>query len=476
MYANKLMAIPLYIAVFFIPVVFVGWPSISTVWSDPFGICLIIGFFIMLIFHFCGMKIYMPRSKQLKIFLLFIAYHIITGIINYYDLASDVFDSRLVLQKYIIYIFFLCIMFGVDIYIYNVLKIKKSMKILLLSKVLLVALFLELVYSLIQFMGIIGMPMMIDLVTNIGPAFGRGELGMRAYFLKLYGFTGEPSSLANFIIFTFPWLLIIFYNIKNKMTLKIMFICLLVVDMFVLFMTFSRTAYFGAVLSCLIGILLFKKELINFIKKDIKKIITASIIFFCAINCIVSYILVEWKAPVNLDEMINVTIASFINEDERKTNGSNITRVAGMYAAVNAAADKPLLGCGFGTLSLYQNKYYPNWAVASEEIVNGLTVVESKTHGFREMPTMVIARTLAEGGIIGMLIWIMMFLVIIIDCLKLNKKSVGIKSVYIRCVAWMAIISQILAINTSYIFSYIYVLLFPIYWSIRDDIYSEYEK
>ena len=462
------MFIPFYIAVFFAPISFADWPSISTVWTDPFGLFLLLGLIAMLILHLLGEKIYIPKCKNFSVCFLFIAYHTIAVGILYFNLASYVFDTRLALQKYFVYIVFLSVMILIDVYIYNVLK-RQTEGILLIAKILLISFILEMVYSIAQFMKIIGIPEMIEFVTNIGSYFGRGESGMQAYFLKLYGLTEEPSALANFIVFMLPWLLIIFYHVKKKHALKWSLIALIFLGLFVLIMTFSRTAYFAFILSVLIGCFIFKDELITSIKKEKNKLVIAMILLVVCANYLSNYIYNIWDAPINIEDMIDAVFSSFINSDERVSNSSNITRAAGMVAAINVFLDNPILGTGFGTLSLYQHEYYPSWAVNSIEVVEGMTIVTPESHLFREMPTTVIFRILAEGGIIAILIWTIMFMMIIIDCLKISKKVNKNQKIYIKCIAWMTIISQILAFNISYIFSYVYVLLFPIYWFIRDD-------
>ena len=150
--------------------------------------------------------------------------------------------------------------------------------------------------------------------------------------------------------------------------------------------------------------------------------------------------------------MVDQLLTSFLDPQERAASSSNITRTGGMMAGIKIFFDHPLLGTGFGTQSLYQAEYYPIWAKDSEEVVSGLSVVEPTTHRYREMPSVLLTRVLAEGGIIGFFIWLLMFAYIVYDCVYMWKHTPYHNDIlFFKSIAWMVCISQLLSFNINYI-------------------------
>ena len=440
----------------------------TTVLSNEFSVLLLIGTGLMILALLAGIHIYIPKNKQYQYFLSFFVYHVIACFFLMPSLISYVFDGRNAFSKSVLYLFFFLIMNCIMLYIYNMLRSDRHIykKI---SVILLAAFFIQMVYSSIQLLKMMGVPFAIDFITTTGPIFGRGIDSMKAYWLKLYGLTEEPSALANYIIFMMPWLLIAKSFIqKNNIFIKAIYLLLIALGMVILFFTFSRTAYFGALIAILIGALIFKSEIkYRLIHSKIKNICLI-VIISSAITFIPTYVSSVWEASINVDDMVDQLLTSFLDPQERAASSSNITRTGGMMAGIKIFFDHPLLGTGFGTQSLYQAEYYPIWAKDSEEVVSGLSVVEPTTHRYREMPSVLLTRVLAEGGIIGFFIWLLMFAYIVYDCVYMWKHTPYHNDIlFFKSIAWMVCISQLLSFNINYIFDPIFILLFPVYWDVH---------
>lgn len=466
MQTYTLLAIPFYIAMVLIPVELVGFPHFTTVFSSPDGIFLLLGTFLYAGFFLWNRHIPVPKSSSFRFLFAFVLYHLVAGVILFPELAAYSFGGRLALSKYILYMIFLFIMLGMELYIYYVLT-RRPHALRTLSHVLFITLAAELIYSFVQFLKMVGIPFAVDFMQWAGLIFGRGEESMLAYWLKLYGTTGEPSALANYLLFMIPWIVMEYILVRSSKVKRYIVMLVILLALFVYFFTFSRAAYFGGLISLAIGLLFFWRELFTAMRESFRKIVLGLFCLILVFSFLPSYISNSWDSQMSVEDMTDMVFSSFLDPDARSNSTSNITRTGGMVAAVNVFQEHPIIGSGFGTLPLRQIYYYPEWAKASEEVVDGMDVVPAETKAPREMPGSVLAKVLAEGGLIGMALWCFMFGSIICSCLRLARMTQKIESVLLRCVAWMCVIALVSGINANYIFLFSYILIFPVCWSVE---------
>lgn len=473
MTVNKISQKLFLIGIFFIAITIANFPmrSVMVVLSDEFSTCILLGMFVFLCQVIHRKKMLLPYNASFDLFLKFVIYCLLSGILLIPQMAARTYNHQLVLQKFVYYYIFLLIMCMMMIFIYNILhttpEIYKK-----ITHVFMFGLVLQLVYACIQFLKQIGNTQAINFIALTGPYFGRGIDSMSAYWLKLYGLTEEPSGLANYMVFIFPWLLFAFLQashsehhkrIKQGSCFLIFFVMI-----FVLFFTFSRTAMLSFFLMLFISALIFHSQIMHaFIRKKIQVFISV-VAVVSILSIIPSYISSIWDAPVSIDSMVEMTVNSIFSEEGRQSSDSNITRIGGMAASVRIWEDNPIIGCGFGTSRLYMAEYYPDWAKNSSEVVDGLTVVDNISYSYRELTSAVLPRLLAENGALGMMIWLLLWGYMMVHCYKIYPMVDSYKQDILKIIFLMIVAGFILSFNLNYIFSYEYLLFLPIYWDMMD--------
>ena len=220
------------------------------------------------------------------------------------------------------------------------------------------------------------------------------------YLKRISSISHEPPFLGMYLIFILPWILRGLIISVKKWKFAILFIMILILAI----VSKSRAAQ----LFCLIEIIVFfifliihkKKILLNLIKGVTLVIIFLPLIFL-------------WKGDVILNTL-EERIDAFRITKNIETNNSNKTRMGTIIAGLKIFYEHRIAGVGYGQQGYYLMDKYPKWAVEGNwEIERYLDEKEMNyPPGFN-----LYVRLLAETGLIGFLIFILLTYYLLYSCL-----------------------------------------------------------
>lgn len=391
---------------------------------------LTIGLLIWL-FCFCiGKKISIPRYNSFVFLLLFTIWIFISTISNFQDISLASFKARSGFEKNILQIILFLYMALIPVFIYDISKNREKQFLKAFRNCILISFIIAGFYSFFELLFLFGVSKGTLLISLNEIVRGNPSL----YYGRLRSVSGEASWFGIYCAFIFPWLLSYIYTAKNKK--RWLFYAINFYLVFLIVMTFSRTAYFIAFIQISL-FLLFCFRFGN--PKDKKVIVMFSILLI--------FILVSgfFLTPIFSDYFLTkgevfAVFSSIFNLREGEFRQSNIARFGSQVAALKIGVDHPFFGIGLGQYGFYLLKYVPEWALSDREIKIWLADV-----GGTPWPPVhsLYARIIGELGFVGLILWFLMWFSFFINTYKIFR----IKSLMQKGIDYISLSIMISAIG-----------------------------
>lgn len=352
------------------------------------------------------MRIISPKSQQALIF--FFLWILVSFFANSISIAEAEIKGRLGIEKFIfqflVLLFCICISWMIAQYIY-----KRKDAIIYLRKAILISMILCSVYSLIEIAAFMSLPFAQELLIGVNSAF-RAEDKLTSGFGRLRSLSGEPAMFAMYVTFALPWISSFLFTENRRWP----YLFLLFYISIMMVLTFSRAAYIVFLVESLL-ILFFLRQ---YIKNIFGKYFIVFGVFILLMGSIISYYSVE---GVTEGRNLLAVIYSFTNDDSQY-NLSNIARFGSQVAGINMFLENFVFGVGFGQYGFYMKDFIPSWALISKEILDAISTSEHSpwaiAHGLY-------SRLLAELGLLGLLIWVYIW----VSLLRLNLRNSKLRNI-----------------------------------------------
>lgn len=221
-------------------------------------------------------------------------------------------------------------------------------------------------------------------------------------YFRLHSVAGEPSWFAIYCTFVFPWILFSLVNSSKRVLPFLMLISAYFVFMVVL--TFSRTAYFILLVQFLCFIAMAAASHVYR-----GRAIRVSLFLVC---CIVLFGLIAPKVPINdghiMRSPISEVYGSIFSIESPGYGMSNSARYGGQWAMLGVWRANPIFGVGMGQAGFHVSNYIPKWLSGNPEAalwVNPSPMTPwPPSHGLH-------ARVLAELGFFGFSLWVVIWII-----------------------------------------------------------------
>lgn len=386
-------------------------------------------------------------ERIIKYILLLAFFGILAGGVNYSQIIGHEWKGRMGEFRFLATLMLLLYdFFIVFIFIYVLERVENPIKYI--YKALRYSAYIVIGYGIIQIVASIYGGFCLDIVNSIQPYISpyTTEKDVDRYF-AISSVRMEPSDLGVYMAAVLPWLYLgsRFYE-KDKMSKM-----LLVGALLLIYFSGSRLAYIVTMLEIL------SISCIEFFMGNIKlkMQIIVSIVLTLGV-CVLTL-------PAQISNIYDVMISISLNSDGGR-DASNITRFGLQTAALNMFKDN-ILGVGLGQFKMLAALYLPDWSYFSAEILdvaNGGT--PERFYGAWNAHL----RILAEFGIFGFTVWIIMILDVIKKYILIIRMKIGDEK--IKCgVILISFLGTVLAlINFDTLTSY-YFWLFVSLASVIDE-------
>ena len=355
---------------------------------------LLIGILIWLVFILCGQKPTIPKDPVSLLLGIFFLWVLISGIANYDSITTDMTKGRSGIEKYILQVMVLAFCLGVVLFIYNsLLSVNNYLEVIRFF--ILVSLVIAGIYSVIEIASLLGNDYAKNILGLIEP-----YIQNRPLYGRLRSVSGEASWFAMYCSFILPWIVSYIFT-EEKKALYIFIASYLLVMMI---LTFSRTAYFIAILQ--VGIVF---PLILFVKTDIaEKKKLYSLVLVIIIAMIAGGLLANHISAAKTKDVIT----SFANKDSSYAQ-SNVARLGAQMTAINMGKHSPVFGVGLGQYGFNMADYVPEWALDNYEMKRWLS--SSADTAWAPVHS-IYHRIFAELGLVGIFLWLSMWIWLLIKC------------------------------------------------------------
>lgn len=347
-----------------------------------------------------------------KLLILFLAWVLISGILNSHGILTNLTKGRSGAEKFSLQFILLLFVFFTSIVSYATLKPFHRKNILLIFRrwILFSFLFAGIYSLVIEIPAELGQGWAISILGYITPIIHRFEY---LYLDRLRSLSGEASWFGMYLAFVFPWLMS--YYFTERKTYKYIYLALIVYALILTFLTYSRTAYF------IISFQIFAFFMIIFYKgthRHRRQLLWVLIIT----GLLLGVLIIETNAG---DKIVQIYLSLF--EQDTEFYKSNIGRLGSQLTAIKMGLSHPLAGVGLGQYGFYMPDYIPAWALDSREI-NLWASSSSDTpwppvHGLW-------TRILAETGFVGLFLWLSVWISVLIAVWKRYRKLYQIEQQY----------------------------------------------
>lgn len=327
-----------------------------------------------------------------KIVGAFYVWTIISILLNLNTILGSVFKGRTGIEKLLLQILVLTFMVLVSYSVFFIVKRNKlgfeDIRKFVMGSFVIVGIYC--VFELLTLLNIVDFSWLIQKISYFVHNDNRGifyERGVR-------GLSGEASYFGMYISFVLPW---VFSYIFTEKKPKYVFIFLYL--LLITFFTKSRFAIAIIYVQVFLFFALFIYNMkINIDKKKIVGVFVASIIVVAGL---VNAIYDKGGVDKNGNASTGVSITQLVQSLTDPNNYSNIARVGLMQTAVSMGLDNPIKGVGLGQFAFHANEYVDEKALVSHEVQNWLDDNSQAWTPAFSLHT----RILAEQGVIGFLIW-----------------------------------------------------------------------
>jgi len=345
-------------------------------------------------------RINKPNLLSYKLLMLFLAWVLISGILNSHGILTNLTKGRSGAEKFSLQFMLLLFVFFTSIVSYATLKPFHRKNILLIFRrwILLSFLFAGIYSLVIEIPAELGQGWAISILGYITPIIH--PLFKLKHF-RLISLSGEASWFGMYLAFVFPWL--ISYYFTGRKPYKYIYLALIVYALILTYLTYSRTAYL------IISFQIFSFVMIIFYKGTHRH--RRQLLWVLIITIPLSGVLfLETNAG---DKIVQIYHSIF--EQDTEFQQSNIARFGSQLTAIKMGLSHPLAGVGLGQYGFDMPDYLPAWAFDSHEI--NLLASSSSDTPWAPVHSLY-ARILAETGFVGLFLWLSVWISVLISVWK----------------------------------------------------------
>lgn len=397
---RKLYTILFFLGLFFFPFNdYEGIPLLGEFKSEAGALFLIVGFLVLGVEVVFSKKIYVPyKSLIFQLIMVFLIWCLITTLLNINTVSANYFKQTGGINRFVRQYFALLLSSLVFLILYVNVLAKMELKEILfkIRKVFLLSLIIAFVYGFFEI-----------LVSSFGYRVFYKVLEAFNYFpfleVNLYpqgrisSISYEPPFLAIYLITISGWMFS--YILTSKKPTRFL------PTIAVLILTYFSGSRTGLVV---IFIQLFIFSIFLYKDQRFKKYITNFLVGFALIF---SVLLV-----FNGEKVIKSVAEKMDSLDFKKNltkNVSNQSRFGMQYASIQVFLENPITGVGFGQQTYHNRTHYPTWATRNNYEFE-LYYKNKKEKAFPPGYN-IYTRLLAETGLIGILLFLMIL------CFSLNE-------------------------------------------------------
>lgn len=347
---------------------------------------------------------YPPITQTVLLLWVFIAWGFISSLLNFESIVSSNFKytSGIVrfIRQYLVLVFFGIMVLG---YLYSVFSRYPLQRIIfLIRKVLSYSFIIVCIYALFEILILVFEQKEFLPVLNSFNYFPFTEVRLDNNFKRISSVTFEPPFLAIYLITIAGWMFS--YIVTEKSLLKFIPAALVLV-----------LTYFSGSRTALVVILLQLLVLLWYLFKS-NRYRKYFVYFSLALILGLTSVTVISKGDVFLK--IGEKVESLDIRKSLTTSVSNKSRFGMQYANFQVFKEHPFIGVGFGQQAYYSRYHYPEWAT-KDNYEFELFYLNEENSSFPPGYNIYI-RILAEMGVIGFIIFVLLLLQIFFEIRKLN--------------------------------------------------------
>lgn len=339
-------------------------------------------------------ELHSPIELSFYGLILFLMWLLLSGCFNLPSILTVQTKGRLGWAKFFLQMLLLFYAVAVSLIVYNLSR-QKVINLHSCRFFLLVSFLLAASYGLIEISSFLNIGWAISLRGKIEPfihsEFGVDTERLLQSSLRIRLISAEPSLLACYYIFIFPWIFSYIFSSARRwwiyIALNIFFIGLVTVS-------FSRTAYI------IIGMQILLYISIVWIKGTVSQRRRANV---SAMLFLAAFFLTGYYAITLLESRTNLFEVISIFSEESGFSESNIARLGSQVTAFNQAKNHPIFGIGLGQYAFHVRGNVPLWALESYEILDNLNPAPGKDW---PSPKGLYCRLAAETGFPGLFLWV----------------------------------------------------------------------
>lgn len=337
-------------------------------------------------------KIHLPRNISFKLFLFFLGWVLLSGLLNISDIYSNSFRGVLggtrFITLFIGFLFFSIVL----LYLFDNLRNDREWLLGNFERAIFFSFFLAGGYSVFEILRYVGITFASD-VLKVFDSIIRSAPAVNPFEMRLHSICMEPSFFGFFASIMFPWVFGAVFLRGHRLWFLFLNLYLIIL----LLLTFSRSLLVIVVVEFFIMLCLYQYEIRTqkkFFFSFVSVLLVGLVIGLEAVGIAGFRELITWAEG----DVFQIFSSLFKLEDE-----SVIARYGSQAAAFNMFLSSPFTGVGLGQYAFWVSEFMPTWAYESEEIsntafgfVNGVWPI---CHGLY-------ARLLGEVGGVGLLLWL----------------------------------------------------------------------
>lgn len=409
-----------YTLLFFLGIFFIPFNSYEGIFflgeykRDGAIVFFLFSFFLFFIDVFFKNKISLPfKSVFFQVLLLFVIILLISIVINIKTVSLNYMKGTSGFNRFIRQSISLLLALILFIVSYNILKkttIEKAF--FLIRRTFLYSLVTVTIYAMLEILIVVFDISFFKGVFSLFDYFPFTETSLDFVFRRISSVAYEPPFLAIYLITIAGWMFSYIFTSKGlKKYLPAFTIFLLT------FFSGSRTALVVIAFQFLIfiGISFSLNQRIRNIVRKFLILTTSLLIILFLFN------------GKKVTESIQTKVASLNFIENLKSNISNKSRFGIQYTSLLVFIENPVFGVGFGQQGYHARGKYPIWATSNNyefELFYLNNNEKSFPPGFN-----LYTRLLAETGIIGFLMFLLLIVTVYYQCLKMIKRSRNLKKI-----------------------------------------------
>lgn len=370
-----------------------------------------------------GMKVKVPKNLSVKLLLLFLSWLVISSVANLPWIAFLQTKGRTGVEKLVLQLVLISFVTLSALLVFNIVS-RMRQPLLKFRYYVLLSFIVAGLYSFVEIIYLTGnswgevILQTLDLFIR-----SNGDASSMLYGGRLRSVSNEPSWFAMYCSFIFPW---IFSYVFTKRKHIWLYLILSIYFVLLVVLTQSRTAYFITTLQFslfLLGMAFTKFSSTNNIQLFLYRKRRLAL-FAIGVAFAICFMGIFLSKDIRANSSI-LAVFSSLSGTSKYYQLSNLTRFGSQATALIMAIAHPIFGVGLGQYGFYMPDYVPEWAALSVEIQNMVNPSEGTV-----WPSVynVYIRIAAELGLVGLAIWLIMWIVVLKACYKryqLNRLPSG---------------------------------------------------